>query len=46
MIPNQKDRKEYINPYHTGVKIGNYNEELLNEELKHKYTNIPPYPKN
>ena len=43
MIPHQKYRKEYINPYRTGVKIGNYNEELLGEELKYKiqkYTSI------
>jgi hypothetical protein len=41
MIFYQNYRKEYINPYRTGVKIGNYNEDLFGEELKAKYKNRP-----
>ena len=46
MIFYQNYRKEYINPYRTGVKIGNYNEDLFGEELKDRYKNIRPDPKN
>ncbi len=46
MIFYQNYRKEYINPYRTGVKIGNYNEDLFGEELKDRYKNTRPDPKN
>jgi hypothetical protein len=30
-------RRQYINPYRSGVKIGNYNEDLFGKELAEKY---------
>lgn len=45
MIFYQHYRKEYVNPYRTGVKIGNYNEDLFGEELSEKYKGIRIDPK-
>lgn len=45
MIFYQNYRKEYVNPYRTGVKIGNYNEDLYGQELKEKYEKEKVNPK-
>lgn len=45
MIFYQNYRKEYVNPYRTGVKIGNYNEDLFGVELKQKYSKEKVDPK-
>ena len=33
-------RRQYINPYRSGVKIGNYNEDLFGKELAEKAKQI------
>lgn len=45
MIFYQNYRKQYVNPYRQGVKIGNYNEDLYGKELVDKYANQQPNPK-
>lgn len=45
MIFYQHYRKEYVNPYRTGVKIGNYNEDLFGTELQDKYKRMKIDPK-
>ena len=45
MIFYQNYRKEYVNPYRTGVKIGNYNEDLYGKELKERYKNEHTNPR-
>lgn len=45
MIFYQHYRKDYVNPYRTGVKIGNYNEDLFGTELQQKYKSMKLDPR-
>lgn len=45
MIFYQNYRKQYVNPYRQGVKIGNYNEDLYGKELVDRFSNQQPDPK-
>ena len=45
MMFYQHYNKRYVNPYRTGVKIGNYNEDLFGQELQEKYKNARPNQK-
>lgn len=40
---NVQSRKEYINPYRTGVLIGNYSEDIFGKDLAIKYNKEPHY---
>ena len=46
MIFYQNYKKDFVNPYRTGVLIGNYNEDLFGKELNERYKNTKVDPKN
>lgn len=45
MFINQFRHRDFINPYRTGVKIGNYNEDLYGVELQQKFKFMGKDPK-